>query len=128
GSQGARQPHDVEASGPVSTVRGYRDTSDAVAMAARGQGSLAGSVVTYQPDFAREIVRGLAPWHGRLLVLNRDDAGESTGHGSPLPALVHGGPGRAGGGEELGGMRGVKRHMQRTAIQAPPHMLTSITQ
>src|SRR5699024_5071201 len=99
-----------------------------VAMAARGKGSLAGSVVTHRPDFAREIVRELAPWHGRILVLNRDDAEESTGHGSPLPALVHGGAGRAGGGEELGGMRGVKRHMQRTAIQAPPHMLTSISQ
>lgn len=126
--EGASQPHNVEAFGPVSTVLGYRDTSDAVAMAARGKGSLAGSVVTHRPDFAREIVRELAPWHGRILVLNRDDAEESTGHGSPLPALVHGGPGRAGGGEELGGMRGVKRHMQRTAIQAPPHMLTSISQ
>lgn len=128
GHQEANQPHDVEAFGPVSTVLGYRDTADAISLAARGKGSLAGSVVTYEPDFAREIIRGLAPWHGRLLVLNRDDAKESTGHGSPLPTLVHGGPGRAGGGEELGGIRGVTHHMQRTAIQAPPDLLTSITQ
>jgi oxepin-CoA hydrolase/3-oxo-5,6-dehydrosuberyl-CoA semialdehyde dehydrogenase len=84
-------------------------------------------VVTHDPDVARTLVLGLAPWHGRILVLDRDDAKESTGHGSPLPVLVHGGPGRAGGGEELGGVRGVLHHMQRTAIQASPDMLTAIT-
>lgn len=124
----ASRPHDVEAFGPVSTVIGYRDTNDAINCAAQGQGSLAGSLVTHDGAVARTVVRGLAPWHGRILVLDRDDAGESTGHGSPLPTLVHGGPGRAGGGEELGGIRGVTNHMQRTAIQASPAALTSITQ
>ncbi len=99
----------------------------AVALAARGLGSLVGSVVTADTDFARHIVLGLAPWHGRLLVLDRDDAAESTGHGSPLPMLVHGGPGRAGGGEELGGMRAVLHHMQRTAVQASPQVLGAVT-
>jgi oxepin-CoA hydrolase/3-oxo-5,6-dehydrosuberyl-CoA semialdehyde dehydrogenase len=125
--QGAAEPHDVEAFGPVSTVITYSGVADAVELAARGRGSLVGSLVTNDPDVAREVVLGLAPWHGRILVLNRDDAKESTGHGSPLPVLVHGGPGRAGGGEELGGVRGVKHHMQRTAIQAPPDMVTAIT-
>ncbi|MEU0242158.1 phenylacetic acid degradation bifunctional protein PaaZ [Nocardiopsis sp. NPDC006198] len=124
---GAAEPHDVEAFGPVSTVITYSGVADAVELAARGRGSLVGSLVTNDPDVAREVVLGLAPWHGRILVLNRDDAKESTGHGSPLPVLVHGGPGRAGGGEELGGVRGVKHHMQRTAIQAPPDMVTAIT-
>jgi oxepin-CoA hydrolase/3-oxo-5,6-dehydrosuberyl-CoA semialdehyde dehydrogenase len=86
-----------------------------------------GSVVTNDPAVARSLTLGLAPWHGRILVLNRDDAPESTGHGSPLPVLVHGGPGRAGGGEELGGIRGVLHHMQRTALQGSPDMLTAIT-
>src|SRR5215467_7097503 len=85
------------------------------------------SVVTGDADFAREVVLGTAPWHGRLLVLDTDDAKESTGHGSPLPVLVHGGPGRAGGGEEMGGIRGVLHHMQRTAVQASPRTLTAIT-
>ena len=85
------------------------------------------AVVTHDADVARSLVLGLAPWHGRILVLDRDDAGESTGHGSPLPVLVHGGPGRAGGGEELGGVRGVLHHMQRTAIQASPDLMTAIT-
>jgi oxepin-CoA hydrolase/3-oxo-5,6-dehydrosuberyl-CoA semialdehyde dehydrogenase len=84
-------------------------------------------VVTADPGFARDVVVGLAPWHGRILVLDRDDAAESTGHGSPLPMLVHGGPGRAGGGEELGGVRGVLHHMQRTAVQASPRVLTAVT-
>jgi oxepin-CoA hydrolase/3-oxo-5,6-dehydrosuberyl-CoA semialdehyde dehydrogenase len=106
---------------------GYRDAAHVAELAARGRGSLAGSVVTADPDFAREVVIGVAPWHGRLLVLDRDDAPESTGHGSPLPMLVHGGPGRAGGGEEMGGVRGVLHHMQRTAIQASPKVLTAIT-
>ena len=100
---------------------------DAIELAARGLGSLAGSVVTGDAGFARDVVLGVAPWHGRLLVLDRDDAPESTGHGSPLPVLVHGGPGRAGGGEELGGMRGVLHHMQRTAVQASPRVLAAVT-
>ena len=124
---GAAEPHEVEPFGPVSTVLTYADLDEAIALAARGRGSLVGSLVTHDPDVARTVVLGVAPWHGRLLVLDRDDAGESTGHGSPLPMLVHGGPGRAGGGEELGGVRGVLHHMQRTAIQASPDMLTAIT-
>jgi oxepin-CoA hydrolase / 3-oxo-5,6-dehydrosuberyl-CoA semialdehyde dehydrogenase len=124
---GRAEPHEVEAFGPVSTVMGYRDAEHVVGLAARGRGSLAGSVVTADADFARDVVTGLAPWHGRLLVLDRDDAPESTGHGSPLPMLVHGGPGRAGGGEEMGGIRGVLHHMQRTAIQASPKVLSGIT-
>ncbi len=119
--------HEVEAFGPVSTLIGYRDTADVIDLAALGKGSLAGSVVTDDPDFAREVVLGTAPWHGRLLVLDEDAAPESTGHGSPLPILVHGGPGRAGGGEELGGTRGVVHHLQRTAIQASPRMLSAAT-
>ena len=121
------EPHEVEAFGPVSTLIGYRDTAHAIELAARGLGSLVGSVVTGDADFARDVVLGVAPWHGRLLVLDSDDAAESTGHGSPLPTLVHGGPGRAGGGEELGGIRGVTHHMQRTAVQASPKVLAKIT-
>ncbi len=121
------EPHEVEAFGPVSTLIPYRSTDDAITLAARGQGSLVGSVVSADADFARSVVVGVAPWHGRLLVLDRDDAGESTGHGSPLPMLVHGGPGRAGGGEEMGGIRGVLHHMQRTAVQASPRMLSAVT-
>lgn len=124
---GALEPHDVEPFGPVSTVMAYDSLDEAVTLAARGKGSLAGSVVTHDPAVASTLVLGLAPWHGRILVLDRDDAPESTGHGSPLPMLVHGGPGRAGGGEELGGVRGVLHHMQRSAIQASPDMLTAIT-
>src|SRR4051812_14288939 len=121
------EPHEVEAFGPVSTLIGYRDTAHAIELAARGQGSLVGSVVTADVAFAREVVLGVAPCPGRLLVLDRDDAPESTGHGSPLPMLVHGGPGRAGGGEELGGLRAVTHHMQRTAVQASPKVLGAIT-
>ncbi|WP_214367079.1 phenylacetic acid degradation bifunctional protein PaaZ [Pseudonocardia sp. H11422] len=121
------EPHEVEAFGPVSTVMAYTGTEQVVELAARGQGSLVGSVVTADPAFARDVVLGVAPWHGRLLVLNERDGKESTGHGSPLPALVHGGPGRAGGGEEMGGIRGVLHHMQRTAVQADPDTLTAIT-
>ncbi|MGR6917608.1 phenylacetic acid degradation bifunctional protein PaaZ [[Actinomadura] parvosata] len=124
---GAVEPHDVEPFGPVSTVIGYDGLDDAVALAARGRGSLVASLATHDPAVARSVVLGLAPWHGRVLVLDRDDAKESTGHGSPLPVLVHGGPGRAGGGEELGGVRGVLHHMQRTAVQASPDQLTAIT-
>ncbi len=119
--------HEVEAFGPVSTLIGYNDTHDVIELAALGKGSLAGSIVTDDQDFAREVVLGTAPWHGRLLILDDDAAPESTGHGSPLPMLVHGGPGRAGGGEEMGGMRGVYHHMQRTAIQASPRMLQAAT-
>jgi oxepin-CoA hydrolase/3-oxo-5,6-dehydrosuberyl-CoA semialdehyde dehydrogenase len=122
----AAEPHDVEAFGPVSTVLPYDGVAQAVELAARGQGSLVGSVVTHDREFARQFVLGAAHAHGRILVLDRDDAGENTGHGSPLPVLVHGGPGRAGGGEELGGIRGVLHHMQRTAVQASPDQLTAI--
>jgi len=117
----------VEAFGPVSTLIGYRDAADVIELAGRGKGSLAGSIVTDHPEFAAAVVLGTAPWHGRLLVLDADAAPESTGHGSPLPMLVHGGPGRAGGGEEMGGMRGVFHHLQRTAVQASPRMLQSVT-
>lgn len=122
-----QEPHEVEAFGPVCTLMGYGSTDEVIDLAARGRGSLVGSVVTSDAGFARDVVLGLAPWHGRLLVLDRDDAAESTGHGSPLPMLVHGGPGRAGGGEEMGGVRGVLHHMQRTAVQASPAVLSAVT-
>jgi oxepin-CoA hydrolase/3-oxo-5,6-dehydrosuberyl-CoA semialdehyde dehydrogenase len=127
---GRPEPHQVEAFGPVSTIIGYQNTdpvTEVIELAARGRGSLVGSIVTADTAFAREVVLGLAPWHGRLLVLDREDGAESTGHGSPLPALVHGGPGRAGGGEEMGGIRGVLHHMQRTAVQASPRVLSAVT-
>jgi oxepin-CoA hydrolase/3-oxo-5,6-dehydrosuberyl-CoA semialdehyde dehydrogenase len=120
-------PHEVEAFGPVSTLLPYASTDQVVELAALGRGSLVGSVVTGDADFARDVVLGVAPWHGRVLVLDVDDARESTGHGSPLPVLVHGGPGRAGGGEEMGGIRSVLHHMQRTAVQASPAVLGAIT-
>jgi len=120
--------HDVEAFGPVSTVMPYRDIADAIALANRGMGSLALSLFTYSPDVAREFIQGAAAYHGRMLVLNRDNGAESTGHGSPLPVLVHGGPGRAGGSEEMGGVRGVKHYMQRTAIQSTPSMIAAISE
>jgi oxepin-CoA hydrolase/3-oxo-5,6-dehydrosuberyl-CoA semialdehyde dehydrogenase len=119
--------HDVEAFGPVSTVMPYRDLDDAIALANRGMGSLALSLFTHSPDAARDFVRGTAAYHGRMLVIDRTNAAESTGHGSPLPVLVHGGPGRAGGSEEMGGVRGVKHYMQRTAIQSSPAMIAAIT-
>jgi len=119
--------HEVEAFGPVAALMGYTSTQDVIELAALGKGSLVGSVVTEDEDFARDIVLGTAPWHGRILVLDADDAAESTGHGSPLPMLVHGGPGRAGGGEEMGGVRGVYHHLQRTAVQASPRMLRAVT-
>ncbi len=121
------EPHEVEAFGPVSTLLPYTSAGQVIELAARGQGSLAGSVVTADTAFARDVVLGLAPWHGRLLVLDTEDARESTGHGSPMPALVHGGPGRAGGGEEMGGIRGVLHHMQRTAVQGSPAVLSAVT-
>ncbi|GAA3359598.1 phenylacetic acid degradation bifunctional protein PaaZ [Saccharopolyspora gregorii] len=121
------EPHEVEAFGPVSTLLPYTSAAQVVELAARGGGSLVGSVVSADPDFVREVVLGVAPFHGRLLVLDAADAEESTGHGSPMPQLVHGGPGRAGGGEELGGIRGVLHHMQRTAVQGSPAALSGIT-
>jgi len=121
------EPHQIEAFGPVSTIISFSDTDEVIELAARGRGSLAGSIVTADTGFVREVVLGLAPWHGRLLVLDREDAAEATGHGSPLPVLVHGGPGRAGGGEEMGGIRGVLHHMQRTAVQASPRVLSAVT-
>ncbi|MGH9170136.1 MAG: phenylacetic acid degradation bifunctional protein PaaZ [Acidimicrobiales bacterium] len=124
---GRAEPHEVEAFGPVSTVMGYGDLAEVIGLAARGRGSLVGSIVTNDSDVARTIVLGCAPWHGRLLVLDKHDAAESTGHGSPLPNLVHGGPGRAGGGEELGGLRGVHHHMHRVAVQASPDVLVAVT-
>ena len=118
--------HDIEAFGPVSTIMPYTSVDDAVALANRGKGSLAMSVITYSNDFARDMVMGAGTYHGRMIFVNRDCAKESTGHGSPLPVLIHGGPGRAGGGEEMGGMRGVKHYMQRTALQGSPGMLGAI--
>jgi oxepin-CoA hydrolase/3-oxo-5,6-dehydrosuberyl-CoA semialdehyde dehydrogenase len=122
----ARAIHSVEAFGPVSTIVGYRDIADAIALARRGEGSLAGSVFTADDEVATKLVLGLAPYHGRVLVVNRHCAKESTGHGSPLAHLVHGGPGRAGGGEEMGGIRGVMHYMQRTAVQGSPETLTAV--
>jgi len=121
------EPHDIEVFGPVSTVLGYRDTAHAVELAARGRGSLVGSLVSADPAVVRDMVLGVAPWHGRVLVLDSESAPESTGHGSPLPTLVHGGPGRAGDGEELGGIRGMKHYMQRTAIQGSPRAVSAVT-
>lgn len=123
---GARAPHEVEAFGPVSTLLPYDDSAQLIELIGRGQGSLTGSVVTHDADFARDVVLGTAALHGRMLVLDREDAAESTGHGTPMPQLVHGGPGRAGGGEEEGGLRAVYHHMQRTAIQAGPAMLEAL--
>lgn len=119
--------HEVEAFGPVSTLMPYKNLEEAIELAKLGKGSLCSSIATYDPLVARNYVLGAATHHGRILVLNRDSAKESTGHGSPMPLLVHGGPGRAGGGEELGGIRGVKHYMQRCAIQGSPDSITVIT-
>ena len=119
--------HDVEAFGPVSTVMPYADLDEAMALAERGRGSLVGTLVTRSPATAAHFVAQAAALHGRLLVLDRVAAVESTGHGSPLPLLKHGGPGRAGGGEELGGVRAVKHYLQRAAVQGSPAMLAAIT-
>ena len=119
--------HDIEAFGPVSTIMPYHTTDDAIELARMGKGSLVCSVITADDDLAKEIVLGTASMHGRILVLNADCAKESTGHGSPMPLLVHGGPGRAGGGEEMGGKRGVLHYLQRTAIQGSPTTLSRIT-
>ncbi len=122
-----KEPHEIEAFGPVSTVIPYKNTQEAILLAKMGKGSLVGSIFTADDDFAREMVLGTAAYHGRLLIINRNCAKESTGHGSPLAHLVHGGPGRAGGGEEMGGMRGLHHYMQRTALQGSPQTLTHIT-
>lgn len=119
--------HNIEAFGPVSTIIPYNTTDDAITLARMGMGSLVCSVVTADDDIAKEIVLGAASMHGRILVLNSDCAKESTGHGSPMPLLVHGGPGRAGGGEEMGGKRGVMHYLQRTAIQGSPTTISRIT-
>lgn len=119
--------HGTEAFGPVATLMPYQTTEQAIELALLGQGSLAGSLVTADAELASQFIRATACAHGRMLVLDRHAATESTGHGSPLPLLVHGGPGRAGGGEELGGLRAVKHYMQRTAIQGSPSMLAAIS-
>lgn len=122
----AKLIHDMEPFGPVSTLMPYKDLDDAIALANRGMGSLALSFFTYDPAVARKFVLGAAAFHGRVVLIDRDCAQESTGHGSPLPNLVHGGPGRAGGGEELGGIRAVKHHMQRSALQGSPRTLSAV--
>ena len=122
----AKAVHAVEAFGPVSTVLPYQDLDEAIELSRLGEGSLAGSVITNDNAVARKLVLGTAAYHGRMVVINRHCAAESTGHGSPLPHLIHGGPGRAGGGEEMGGIRGVLHYMQRTAVQGSPETLTAI--
>ncbi len=119
--------HTVEAFGPVCTILPYRDLGEAIELANMGKGSLVSTIATGDPRFARKYVEESAPYHGRILILNEHSAKESTGHGSPMPLLVHGGPGRAGGGEEMGGLRGVKHYLQRTAIQGHPTMITAVT-
>ncbi len=121
------EPHNIEAFGPVSTLMPYTNIDDAIALSKLGKGSLVSTIVTADNAIAKQYVIGAANHHGRILVLNNECAKESTGHGSPLPLLVHGGPGRAGGGEEMGGLRGVKHYLQRTAIQGSPTTLTAIT-
>jgi len=122
----AMRVHDTEAFGPVATIVGYRDLDHGIALANRGQGSLVASVITHDTGVARAVAMGAAAYHGRLYFNNRDSMSEATGHGSPLPHMVHGGPGRAGGGEEMGGIRGVMHYMQRTAIQGSPDILSAI--
>ena len=123
----SEEAHNVEAFGPVSTIMPYKNIDEAIALSKKGKGSLCSSVVTLSEQFAKNYVLGAGTFHGRVLVLNREDAKESTGHGSPLPMLIHGGPGRAGGGEEMGGLRGIKHYTQRVAVQGSPTMLTAIT-
>ncbi len=120
--------HDVEAFGPISTLMPYRETEEAIALAKRGKGSLVGSIVSNDADFVSKTAWGMASSHGRIFVLNRESAKESTGHGSPLPSLMHGGPGRAGGGEEMGGLHGLQFYLQKTAIQGSPNMVQAMTQ
>ncbi|GGI89976.1 phenylacetic acid degradation bifunctional protein PaaZ [Deinococcus wulumuqiensis] len=123
----AKGPHELEAFGPVATLMPYDTLDDAIKLAKMGRGSLAASVITHDRAEATELVLGIASTHGRVLVLNRDDAGESTGHGSPLPQLLHGGPGRAGGGAEMAGLAGVRHHMNKVAVQADPTTLAAMT-
>ncbi len=120
--------HTLEAFGPVTTLMPYRDLSEAAALANKGKGSLVSTICTYDQEVARHYVLESAAHHGRILILNRESAPESTGHGSPMPLLNHGGPGRAGGGHEMGGVRGVKHYLQTCAIQGHPTMITSVTQ
>ncbi len=122
-----RAVHEVEAFGPVSTIMPYNSIEEAVELSHLGKGSLVASIATYDNDEARDFVVGAASHHGRILVMNRENAKQSTGHGSPLPTLVHGGPGRAGGGEEMGGMRGIKHYLQRCAVQGTPTTISAIT-
>lgn len=119
--------HEVEAFGPITTLMPYSSLDDAIALTKLGKGSLVCSITTSDDRIARDFALGSASYHGRILVLNRESAVESTGHGSPMPMLVHGGPGRAGGGEEMGGMRGVMHYLQRTAIQGSPTTISAIT-
>ncbi len=119
--------HNIEAFGPVSTIMPYKNIDDAIALAKMGKGSLVSSIITADDKIAKEFVLGAASMHGRILILNSDCAKESTGHGSPMPMLTHGGPGRAGGGEEMGGKRGVFHYLQRTAIQGSPTTITNVT-
>jgi oxepin-CoA hydrolase/3-oxo-5,6-dehydrosuberyl-CoA semialdehyde dehydrogenase len=121
------EPHDIEAFGPVNTVMPYGSVEEAIELAKRGRGSLVGSLFSADDELTRQVVLGTAAWHGRLMLINRHSAKESTGHGSALPHLVHGGPGRAGGGEELGGARAVLHYMQRTALQGHPTTLSHVT-
>ena len=123
----AKSIHEVEAFGPVSTLMPYKNFDDAIELCNRGGGSLVMSLFTHDPLVARDVVANSGAYHGRIAVINRDNFKESTGHGSPLPVLVHGGPGRAGGGEEMGGVRGVKHYMQRTAVQGSPAVLAGVT-
>ncbi len=126
-ARAAKAIHEVEAFGPVCTVVSYESTDQAIELAHRGGGSLVSSVFSGDDALAARLVLGLAPYHGRVLVVNRDCAKESTGHGSPMPHLIHGGPGRAGGGEEMGGIRGVLHYMQRTAVQGSPSTIAAVT-
>jgi oxepin-CoA hydrolase/3-oxo-5,6-dehydrosuberyl-CoA semialdehyde dehydrogenase len=119
--------HETEAFGPVSTIMPYKNLDEAIELAQMGKGSLVSSIVTNSDAIAKEYVVNAASHHGRILVLNRENAKQSTGHGSPLPLLVHGGPGRAGGGEEMGGVRGITHYMQRCAVQGSPTTITEIT-
>jgi oxepin-CoA hydrolase/3-oxo-5,6-dehydrosuberyl-CoA semialdehyde dehydrogenase len=123
----AKEAHEVEAFGPVSTLMPYKTMEDAIALSKLGKGSLCSTIVSADYKLTKQYVIGAASHHGRILVLNNECAKESTGHGSPLALLVHGGPGRAGGGEEMGGLRGVKHYLQRTALQGSPTTITAIT-
>ena len=122
----AKNVHEIEAFGPAATIMPYKNVDHAISLLNRGGGSLVASVITHDPKVAHQVAMGSAAWHGRIYINDRDSMKESTGHGSPLPHMVHGGPGRAGGGEELGGIRGVMHYMQRTAIQGSPAMVAAV--